>query len=202
MPPPGLLAEVAALVRAQEPPPPEPVVSEERRGLFGRRAAEPPQQVEPEGPLLDVLDPSDMRLPITDFGFVQPATAQLVWEAATRVAERYSPPRVVLSGGAALIDEDDRHVWVDLAADDDGVEVLRGIARDVVAAVEPLGFYRDRRQYRSRIALATVNDRSSVEHLEAVLAALDAYTSEPWTVDAFVIIRRGSGIWQTVPIGA
>ena len=89
-----------------------------------------------------------------------------------------------------------------MTAEGDGIEVLRGIAREVVAAVEPLGFYCDRRQFRSRIPIATINDRTSVEHLEVMLGALEAYASEVWTVDEFTVLQRGIGIYRTVPVGA
>jgi hypothetical protein len=201
-PPARHLDALTALVRAQEPPPPEPEPPAGRRGLFGRRSAEEPAAPEPVEPMLDVLDPDRMTVPITDFGFVRPSIARELAEAIERAAARYVPPRVVLTGGSALVDEDDRHVWVELTSDDDGIEVMRGISREIVAVVEPLGFYCDRRQFRSRIPIATITDRTSVEHLDAVLAALDTYTSEVWTVDEFVVLQRGIGTYRTVPIGA
>lgn len=209
VPPAETVAALADLVRAQEPPPPEPPPAPpERRGLFGRRsAAEPPPAPEPGGPPLDILDPDLIWVPITDFGFVRPAIARDLVTAVARVSEKWTPPQVVLSGGTALLDEDDRYLWAEVNAEDDGVEVLRGIAREVVAAVEPLGFYCDRRQFRSRIPLATINDRTTVEHLEVVLAALDGYCSQPWTVDELSILRRHGGgqpstPWETVPLGS
>ena len=71
--------------------------------------------------------------------------------------------------------------------------MLRGIAREVVAAVEPLGFYCDRRQFRSRIPIATINDRTSVEHLEVMLGALEAYASEVWTSTSSPSCSAASG---------
>lgn len=70
-----------------------------------------------------------------------------------------------------------------------------------MAVVEPLGFYCDRRQFRSRIPVATINDQTSVEHLEVVLAALDDYASDVWTVDEFAVLQRGIGTYCIVPIG-
>jgi hypothetical protein len=71
----------------------------------------------------------------------------------------------------------------------------------VVSAVEPLGFFCDRRQFRPRIAVATINDATTAEHLEQVLGALSAYESEPWPVAEVTILQRGSGVWRTVPVG-
>jgi len=201
VPPAPLITELVALVRAQEPSPPEPPRPIARRSLLGRRAVEEQPAPGPVGPLLDLLE-SGMWVPVTDFGFVRPAVARDLMATIARAAERYAPPRVVLSGGAALVDDDDRFVWVELKADDDSVEVMRGITREVVAVVERLGFYCDRRQFRSRIPLAAVNDRTTVEHLEALIAALDAHTSEPWTVDEMSLLQRGAGTYQKVTIGA
>jgi hypothetical protein len=203
VPPARLQDALTSLVRAQEPPPPEPEPpAPERRGLLGRRSVEPPPPPEPAGPLLDVVGADLTWIPITDFGFVRPSIARELGEAIERAAQRYEPPRVVLTGGSALLDEDDRNVWVEVTAEADGLEVMRGIAREVVAAVEPLGFYCDRRQFRSRIPVATINERTSVEHLEVVLAALDAFASDVWTVDEFAVLQRGIGTYRTVPIGA
>jgi hypothetical protein len=201
IPPAENLDALTSLVRALEPPPQAAAPPVERRSVFARRTPEPPPAVEPAGPVLDLLGLDQMWVPITDFGFVRTGVARQLVDAVTRAAQRYEPPHVSLAGGSALIDEDDRHVWVELQGVDDGIEAMRGIAREVVAVVEPLGFYCDRRQFRSRIPLATINDRTTVEHLEVVLAALDAH-HEPWVVGEFALLQRHMGVWQTVPIGS
>lgn len=151
--------------------------------------------------MLDVLDVSDMAVPITNFGFVHTATALKLAEVVSRATERYQPPEVSFSGGAALVDEDDRYVWAQLRADDESVEVMRGIAREVVSAVEPLGLFCDRRMFRDRVPVATINDNTTVEHLEKVLSVLDAHKSATWTVTEVSVLRRGIGPWETIPIG-
>jgi hypothetical protein len=198
VPPASLLDGLTNLVRAQEPPPaPRPA---ERRGLLGRKVVEAgPTE---EAPLLDLLDPDRMFVPITDFGFVQPGVARSLAKVIARATEGITPPQVALRGGAALVDDDDRSVWVELRADDDAIDVMRGIAREVVEAVERLGFYCDRRQYRTRIPLATINDNTTVEHLERVLAALEAHVDDLWTVDEIYVVQRGSGPVEVVPIGS
>jgi hypothetical protein len=201
LPPPALLHELTALVRAQEPPPPE-AESPEKRGLFGRRQEEAPVPVGPPAPLLDVLGTDEMAVPITNFGFVHTTTARTLGSVLAVATERYGAPEVVFSGGSALLDEDDRFVWAQLRSDDDGVEVMRGIAREVVSAVEPLGLFCDRRAFRDRVPVARINDGTTVEHLESVLAALDAYTSQPWRVTEVAVLRRGVGPWANVPIGS
>jgi hypothetical protein len=199
LPPPALLEQLAELVRAQEPPPPAATGGPEKRGLFGRRQ-ESIEAAVPAAPLLDVVDVSEMAVPITNFGFVPTATARALAQVVSVATSRYQPPRVTFSGGAALVDEDDRYVWAQLRSDDDGVEVMRGIAREVVSAVEPLGLFCDRRMFRDRVPVATINDNTTVEHLEKVLSALEAHTSA-WTVTEVSVLRRGIGPWETIAIG-
>jgi hypothetical protein len=202
VPPTRLLDGLTDLVRAQEPPLPAPPQPVERRTLLGRKVVAQPEAPEAVGPLLDILDHARMWVPITDFGFVQAGVARSLVGSISRAAARFEPPRVALRGGSALVDENDRSVWVELRADDGAIEVMRGIAREVVDGVEQLGFYCDRRQFRTRIPLATVNDRTTVEHLEKVMAALDAHVDDMWVVDAVAVLQRGSAPFQMVPIGA
>jgi hypothetical protein len=171
------------------------------RGLFRRGTPEPAPE-SPGGPMLDVAPADRIVLPITDFGYVTSADSRRLGDAVERAcAELPRGPSIRVGGGAALIDQDDRSVWAELAADDDDLDALRAIARSVVSAVEPLGFFCDRRQYRPRFAVATINDATTVEHLEQVLTALSAYRSEPWRIAEVAILQRGAGIWRTVPVG-
>lgn len=202
LPPPALLEELTALVRALEPPPSPVAESPEKRGLFGRRQEEASVPLGPAAPLLDVLGTAEMSVPITNFGFVHATTARTLGSVLAVATERYGAPEVVFSGGSALVDEDDRFIWSELRSDDDGVEVMRGIAREVVSAVEPLGLFCDRRMFRDRVPVARINDGTTVEHLESVLAALDAHTSQPWRVTEVTVLRRGVGVWENVAIGS
>jgi len=46
-----------------------------------------------------------------------------------------------------------------------------------------------------------INDATTAEHLEQVLAALSAYESEPWRITEVSILQRGDGVWRAVPVG-
>jgi hypothetical protein len=170
------------------------------RGLFRRSTPEPAPA--PSRPLLDVVRDDRLVLPITDFGNVTSVDARRLIDAVQAACADF--PRGVsvrVSGGAALIDPNDRSVWAEIEVADDDLDVLRTIAREVVSAVEPLGLFCDRRQFRPRFAVATINDATTVEHLEQVLAALSAYRSEPWEIAEVAILQRGVGVWRTVAIG-
>lgn len=201
IPPTEVRQSLIDLLADQEPPaPPREDGARPSRGLFRRSTPEP--EPPPVGPLLDVVPEDRLVLPITDFGYVTSVDARGLRDAVERACADF--PRGVsvrVSGGAALIDPDDRSVWADLEVADDDLDVLGSIAREVVSAVEPLGFFCDRRQYRPRFAVATINDATTVEHLEEVLAALSAYESEPWQVSEMAILQRGAGVWRTVQIG-
>ncbi|HET7069552.1 MAG TPA: hypothetical protein VFI40_01900 [Nocardioides sp.] len=207
LPPAPVRDELAALVRAQEPAP--EAAGSGRRGLFGRRTAEPPtaptaSTATSSGnqPLLRVLDPERVLVPVTDFGHLASGDARRVVDAVTAACAELPPgPTVRISGGAALVDPDDRSVWAELAASDEDVSAMRAVAQTIVSAVQPLGLFCDRRQFKPRFPIATITDATTVEHLEQVLAALAAYTSDPWTVGEVAVVQRGSGVWRTVPIG-
>jgi 2'-5' RNA ligase len=198
IPPAPVRQALADLVAAQEPSPTG--APSERRGLFGRRTPEP--AAESAVPLLEPWDAERILLPITDFGYLANGDARRLVEALTEVCATLTGPTVRVSGGAALIDPDDRSVWADVSAPDKELDAMRAIALAVVSGVEPLGFFRDRRQFRPRFQIATITDGTTVEHLEQVLAALAAYTSEPWTVSEVAVLQRGAGIWRHVPVGS
>jgi hypothetical protein len=210
--PPAETAEaLAALVRSLEPPPAKHGVTSHldtsKRGFLGRRlAAAPPEpEPEPQGPVVDmlqVLEPGRMLIPVTDFGWLTPEDARRVGDVLTEVcAGLPAPPMVQVHGGSALVDPDDRSVWAHLAASDDELQAMGDIARALVSGIEPLGYYRDRRQFKSRLPVATITEATTVEHLERVLSALELYRSAPWQITEVTVFKRGSGVWRTLPVG-
>lgn len=203
IPPAPARHELAALVRALEPAP--EAAQSGRRGLFGRRTADlaaPTTPTTPTQPQLQVLEPEGVLIPLTDLGNLASGDARRVLDALTAACVELPPgPTVRISGGAALVDPDDRSVWADLAASDDEVGAMRAVAQTIVSAVQPLGLFCDRRQFRPRFPIATITETTTVEHLEQVLGALATYSSDPWTVDEIALVQRGSGVWRTVPIG-
>jgi len=211
VPPAQTVESLAALVGSLEPPPPKRGVTSHldptKRGFLGRRlAAAPPEpEPEPEGPvvpMLEVLDPDRMLIPVTDFGWLTPDDARRVGDVLAEVcAGLPAAPMVRVQGGSALVDPDDRSVWANLAASDDELRAMGDIARALVAGIEPLGYYRDRRQFKPRLPLATITDTTTVEHLERVLSALELYHGDPWQITEVTVFKRGSGVWRTLPVG-
>jgi len=201
VPPATVRQALVELLRAQEPVPTQPAPVEASRGLFRRRST-PELEVTPTGPMLDLVPADRLVLPITDFGYLNAGDARRLGDAVERAcAELPRGPSVRVSGGSALIDPEDRFVWAELEVADDDLEALRAIARSVVSAVEPLGFFCDRRRFRPRISVATITDATTVEHLEQVLAALAEYQSAPWKMAEVDILQRGAGVWRTARVG-
>ena len=209
VPPPDTVRAVLDAVRATEPAPaatfdaPAP-----RRRLLGRRTEAAPAGGSDPVPLLDVLDEQRVLVPITDFGYVTAQDRGRLVGAVAAACRAMTVRTVRVSGGTTLVEEGDRSVWAQLQGDPEDLGALRDLAAGVVAGVEPVGFFCDRRQFRPRFAVATINDLTTVEHLERVLAALDAYTSDPWRVDTVAILQRpgdrvrgSSTVHTLVPIG-
>jgi 2'-5' RNA ligase len=208
VPPAETLEALTALVRSLEPPPavptPAPGADSPRRALFARRAAAPEvARTAPlsTGPMLDVVETGRMLVPITDFGWLTAEDARRVADALTQVCAGLPPaPTIEVRGGSALVDPEDRAVWANVAGTEDDIGAMRAIAAALVSGVEPLGYYRDRRQFKPRFPVATITEATTVEHLERVLATLDLFRGGPWQVSEVTLIQRGSGVFRTLTV--
>jgi 2'-5' RNA ligase len=204
VPPDPVVDALTAIVAVSSEPPPEIPPSREpgRHSMLARRPTPPP--VGGGRPLLDVVSTSRMLVPITDIGYVAPGDSGRLAKAMDEVGAASPRPTVRVAGGDALVDPEDRSVWAVLAGDEEQLTALRTLAGAVVAGLEPLGFFCDRRQYRPRIPLATINEQTTVDGLEQVLAQLASY-DEAWEVDRFVLFERSgrqtSTVWRSVPVG-
>jgi len=139
---------------------------------------------------LRLLAPEDMTLPIAGFGNVTSADAIRLSKALQTAAHNTPGATVRLAGGTALEFPEDRNVWARLEGDVDG---LKSMARDVTQVVEQLGFFVDRRRFRPWLGVASVTAATTPAVLENVVAALDAFSSEPWTVDHVWLMKAFYG---------
>jgi hypothetical protein len=213
VPPAETQEALTSLVRSLEPPPPKQVVTSHldtsKRSFLGRLTApkgEPPPPAPapqaPAVPMLRLLEAERMLIPVTDFGWLTPDDARRVGDVLTEICSGLPPaPTVRVHGGAALVDPDDRSVWANLSASEEELGAMRAISQALVAGIEPLGYYRDRRQFKARFPIATITDATTVEHLERVLSTLELYRSEPWQVSEVTIFQRGTGVWRTLTVG-
>lgn len=150
------------------------------RRFAGRRGVAASPAPSPPGLALDLLPAAELTLPLVDFGNVTAGDGRRLAAALQQAAAGWAGATVSLGGGAALEFPADRCVWVKLEGD---VAALHALAREAGQVVERLGFFVDRRRYRPMLAVASINDATQAEDLELAVAALDAFRSEPWTVD-------------------
>ena len=188
VPPASVLEAVADVVRTADVPVPAPTPDgppPARSPRFGRRSKqelnveEPPAPSPVQGLQLDHVSPSRMQLPIATFGNVAVSDVSRLVEAIRGVAATLTPPRLHLAGSAALEFPGDTSVWAKVNGD---LDSLRRIPPGITQIVEPLGFFVDRRQFRPMLSVATINDATSIEVLQQVVDALDAFEGEPWAV--------------------
>jgi 2'-5' RNA ligase len=136
---------------------------------------------------LDIIPVDSMRLPITSFGNVTQRDCDQMLRALVREAVQWPRPTVRFSGSAALEFEGDRSVWSRVDGD---LDSLFTVGRGVPSAVKRLGFLVDRRRFRPWLAVGTITETTSAAYLERLVAALDEFTGQLWTLESLSIIRR------------
>ena len=175
------VSDFAAGFHPQRTPPPNQGPPGRHAGgsgrLFGRRrergAAPPP----PTGPLLDLVPPARMHIPIAKFGNLALIDATRLTDAIEAQAAGWASPRLHLSGGVALEPEGDNSVWVELGGD---VDALNALTHGVVRTAQGLQLFVDRRAFRPHLQLGTINERTTAEYLEQLVAELQDYQGPSW----------------------
>lgn len=143
--------------------------------------------VNPGTPELDAVSVQDMRLPVSSFGNVAKNDADSLLHVLRAAASRWPRPRLWFNGSAALEFPGDESIWARVAGDVDG---LLEVGRGVPVAVQPLGFLVDRRKFRTWLSVGTITDHTTAPYLERLTAALDGFTSAPWTLESLTVFRR------------
>jgi 2'-5' RNA ligase len=160
------------------------------KGGFLRRRANPAvpaaQPSEPAGEELELIPSERMLLPIAGFGNVTREDAVKLADVLRAAANTWDRPTVRLAGGGALEFPDDRSVWAKLDGD---IDALLTIANGVAQRVESRGFFVDRRAFRPWLAVATITKSTTAPHLENVVAALDAFEGEAWTIEWISLVK-------------
>jgi 2'-5' RNA ligase len=191
VPPPTVVDAVAGVVAAvpvpaEEPP---PAAAPAHRGLLRRRAPATVELDAPVGPppaQLDFVVSDQMHLPLCSFGNVTTDEQERLRRALALVAADLPSATVWVAGGTALEFSGDRSVWAKLDGD---IDELWKIFRGINEGVEKVGFFLDRRSFRPLLAVGTINDATTAPYLEDVVAALDAFRSEPWQVDTVSLMK-------------
>ncbi len=197
VPPPHVLDEVMAAVQQachQAQIAADERAAEGRRGRPGggwfrrKREAESasPAHSSPSSVQLDLLAAEELAIPLARFGNVTRRDSLRLADVMRTAAAEIERPAVYFSGASALDFDGDRQVWVRLAGD---VDAIRDVPRGVTQAVEKLGFYVDRRLFRTQIAVGTINDATTAPYLEDVVDALKSFSGVAWELDHVRVMR-------------
>jgi 2'-5' RNA ligase len=198
VPPREVLDEVRRAVQSvNEPLPPEPQGRGLRRRLTKRSAGgahaagravatKTSGTTQPTTHELAAIEPRHMYIPLTGFGNVTLGDSVRLADTLRAVAATWRRPELVLTGGAALEFPGDESVWVKMEGD---IEGLQTIGRGVPQAVQRVGYFVDRRQFRPWLPVGTITATTTAPYLERLVAALDELRSEPWTVDGVSLMK-------------
>jgi 2'-5' RNA ligase len=199
VPPREILVEVQRAVQSVNPPLADGGAKRRSlprlggRGSRGAHAAgrQPPESKpearhEPTTAELDAPEVHEMYIPLAGFGNVTLGDSVKLADALRPQVATWRRPELVFTGGGALEFQGDLSVWIKLDGDLDG---LNAIGRGVPLVVQRMGFFVDRRQFRPWLSVGTITDATSAPYLERLVAALDAFRSEPWTVESVSLMK-------------
>jgi RNA 2',3'-cyclic 3'-phosphodiesterase len=200
VPPREVLDEVRRVVQSvNDPLPPEPQGRGLMRRLSGRSshggAHAAGRTVTPTKPQptnaastheLAAVEPARMYLPLTGFGNVTLGDSVKLISVLRAEAATWPRPSLTFAGGAALEFPGDESVWVKIDGD---VEALKTIGRGVPQAVQRVGYFVDRRQFRPWLSVGTITDTTSAPYLERLVAALDEFRGDWWTAEAVSVMK-------------
>jgi 2'-5' RNA ligase len=197
VPPREVLEEVKRVVQSVNPPLPsaeKPRLSKlPVRRYRGAHAAgrdpvrEDPQQLtQPTTHELDSPDVEDMYIPLAGFGNVTLADATKLGAALRPQVAAWSAPELMFSGAAALEFPGDQSVWAKLDGD---LDALNTIGKGVPLAVQRMGYFVDRRKFRSWLSVGTITETTTAPYLERLVAALDGFRGESWLVEGVSLMK-------------
>lgn len=177
--------------------PPEPILQD--LDALVRSAGGDPSE-------LDRVPVHEMHIPLSLFGNVSLRDATLLEDTLTREAKHWAPVELRFAGATALEWTGDLSVWAKLGGD---TEELAAIARNVTAAVQRLGFFVDRRKFRTWMSVGDVTGSTTPEFLHHLVDGMEAYDGPTWTLDELCLLtgRRSDDdetmsveVYQRIPL--
>jgi RNA 2',3'-cyclic 3'-phosphodiesterase len=130
--------------------------------------------------------PEQWHITLAFYGQVEDTRVPELKGRLTRAAKRYPVMSLALAGAGRF---DERTLWLSCSGD---VGTLRTIARSVAAAGRRIGAASAEETFRFRAHVTLARTRHPVD-LRPYVAALDAYRSRSWTVDAVSLVRSHLG---------
>jgi RNA 2',3'-cyclic 3'-phosphodiesterase len=130
--------------------------------------------------------PEQWHITLAFYGQVEEKRVPDLKARLTRAAKRYPVLSLALDGAGRF---DERTLWAGCSGD---VATLRDIARSVVAAGRRVGASSANDAFRFRAHVTLARARRPVD-LRPYVAALNAFRSRSWTVDAVCLVRSRLG---------
>ena len=133
------------------------------------------------------VKPSSIHLTLKFLGNIQ---AALVEEIALAVAQeiRDQPPITLRPAGLGAFPSrrKPRVIWIGLEGE---VQRLNGIQARVENALEPLGFVREKRDFRPHLTIGRVKDRRRLQSLVDAMATLDMEPFNSFDADEIILYK-------------
>lgn len=130
--------------------------------------------------------PEGWHITLAFYGQVEDERVPDLKARLTRAAKRYPVLSLALDGAGRF---DGRTLWVGCSGD---LATLRDISRSAAAAGRRVGAASADDAFRFRAHVTLARARRPVD-LRPYVAALDAFRSRPWTVDAVSLVRSHLG---------
>ncbi|UCF03190.1 MAG: RNA 2',3'-cyclic phosphodiesterase [Deltaproteobacteria bacterium] len=133
------------------------------------------------------VKPSSIHLTLKFLGNIQ---AALVEEIALAVAQeiRDQPPITLRPAGLGAFPSrrKPRVIWIGMEGE---VQRLNGIQARVENALEPLGFVREKRDFRPHLTIGRVKDRRRLQSLVDAMATLDMEPFNSFDADEIILYK-------------
>lgn len=159
----------------------------------------------------DEIDPvpaPSLHIPLALFGNVAQGDAVALGNALLKEAATWAPAELRFAGGTALEWPGDESIWAKLDGD---LEQLGSIARGVHQVVQRLGFFVDRRKFRTWMSVGKITGSTTPAYLNGLVDALEAYRGSSWSIQEICLLhtRRTTDdtestyleVHQRIPLG-
>ncbi len=132
--------------------------------------------------------PENIHLTVRFLGDTEENLMEKISDVISRVAREFQPVMVSVDriGGFPNLDRP-RVIWAGLE-DDDNVEILRKLTRQVELAVRKLRFEKEKKGFKPHLTLGRVKDPTSIAELTEYLSTYQ-FTPLTMTLDRLVLFK-------------
>lgn len=143
-------------------------------------------RLRPAGPPARWVPASNLHLTLKFLNEISPDQVKPICGAITMASTRVRSFDIRLKGFGVFPNERKARVfWIGIDA---GYETLKALARDVDAAVSPLGFEREKREFSAHVTLARFREPGPVDRLMKAASHMP-YESEPIHIESVELMK-------------